>query len=59
MVDHAIHHWSEGQGVGVSQTAKRRSGGGGLRDLKPESVSPVSVGNYDFLKKVSTPNLSN
>lgn len=44
MVDHAIQHWSEGQGVGVSQTAKRSSGGGGTRELKPESVSPDTVG---------------
>ena len=43
MVDHAIQHRSEGQGVGVSQMAKRRSGGGGVRDLEPESVSPVTV----------------
>ena len=59
MADQTIQHWSEGQGVGVSQRAKRRSGGGGIRDLKPESVSPVSVGNYDFLKKVLNRNLYN
>lgn len=34
MVDHAIQHWSEGQGVGVSQTAKRSSGGGGYSGIE-------------------------
>ena len=54
MVDHAIQHRSEGQGVGVSQMAKRRSGGGVFGIWSPRVLVLLPYPNYKILENLRT-----